>query len=128
MSGGESGPAIEPGKPDESLLVEAIRYDSLEMPPDGQLEDAQIAAITKWIEIGSPWPDTTVRPQAGRGKPKISDEDRAYWAFQPLRDSQPPALTESLVSQRFGSVRPGSPGRRRLDARAGSRRRAWRGG
>jgi mono/diheme cytochrome c family protein len=63
LSGGESGPALAPGKPDESLLVEAIRYDSLEMPPDGKLESEQIAAITKWIEIGAPWPgrDGSVR-------------------------------------------------------------------
>ncbi|MCU0981749.1 MAG: hypothetical protein MUF25_21570, partial [Pirellulaceae bacterium] len=44
LSGGESGPAIKPGKPDESLLVEAIRHDSLEMPPDSKLDPAQIAA------------------------------------------------------------------------------------
>jgi mono/diheme cytochrome c family protein len=96
LSGGESGPAIEPGKPDESLLVEAIRYDSLEMPPDSQLDPAQIAAITKWIEIGSPWPghDDSVRKPAAV-KPKISDEDRAYWAFQPLRDPPPPLDSDS---------------------------------
>ncbi len=93
LSGGESGPALAPGKPDESLLVEAIRYDSLEMPPDGKLESEQIAAITKWIEIGAPWPgrDSSVRTPAA-AKPKITDEDRAYWAFQPIQDSPPPAL------------------------------------
>lgn len=94
LAGGESGPAIAPGKPGESLLVEAIRYESLEMPPDGQLAADQIAALTKWIEMGAPWPghDGSVR-KPEPPKPKITDEDRAYWAFQPLRDKPPPSVS-----------------------------------
>ncbi len=94
LAGGESGPAIAPGKPGESLLVEAIRYESLEMPPDGKLAADQIASLTKWIEMGAPWPghDGSVR-QPAASKPKITDEDRAYWAFQPLRDDPPPTVS-----------------------------------
>ncbi len=50
QKGGESGPAIIPGKPDESLLIQAINYESLEMPPQdagGKLSDVKIAALTK---------------------------------------------------------------------------------
>src|SRR5688500_8322813 len=49
LAGGESGPVIIPGKPDESLLVEAIKYESLEMPPDGKLGEEAIAALTEWV-------------------------------------------------------------------------------
>ena len=103
LSGGESGPAIAPGKPDESLLVEAIRYESLEMPPDSKLPSDQIAAITKWIETGAPWPghDGSVRTPAA-AKPKITDEDRAYWAFQPHARS--PAAGHRLQSSVFATI------------------------
>ena len=45
LAGGESGPAVVPGKPEDSLLVEAIRYDGREMPPDGRLDKKEIAAL-----------------------------------------------------------------------------------
>ncbi len=95
MAGGESGPAIEPGKPQESLLVEAIRYESFEMPPTGKLPEQEIATLTRWVEIGAPWPghEGAVRPPTPAG-PKISDEDRAWWAFQPIADSQPPQVDD----------------------------------
>ena len=52
LTGGETGPAVVPGKPDESLLVDAISYKTLEMPPKGQLPPEQIAILTKWVESG----------------------------------------------------------------------------
>src|SRR5262245_57376890 len=55
--GGESGAVIIPGKPDESPLIKALRYeDGLEMPPRDQLPDSVIANFVKWIEIGAPDP------------------------------------------------------------------------
>ncbi|MFO0977937.1 MAG: PSD1 and planctomycete cytochrome C domain-containing protein [Planctomycetaceae bacterium] len=57
LHGGESGPAIVPGKPQQSRLLQALRYqDGLEMPPDGRLSEAQIAAFEKWIADGAVWP------------------------------------------------------------------------
>src|SRR5262245_53738817 len=56
LAGGESGQAIVPGKPEKSLLVEAINYDSLEMPPDGKLKAEEIATLTEWVKMGAPWP------------------------------------------------------------------------
>ena len=52
LKGGDSGPAIVPGKPTDSLLIQSVRYESNEMPPNGKLGDAQIAALTKWVEAG----------------------------------------------------------------------------
>src|SRR5687767_15601585 len=46
MTGGESGSALTPGNPDESLLIQAVRYESLEMPPDGQLPDEEIEVLS----------------------------------------------------------------------------------
>src|SRR4051794_21525501 len=52
LAGGDSGPAAVPGKPDDSLLIQAIRYhEDPKMPPKGKLADAQIAALAKWVEM-----------------------------------------------------------------------------
>src|SRR5688572_8182245 len=56
LSGGDSGAALAPGKPDESLLVKAVRYkDGLEMPPSKRLSDDQIAVLAKWVKDGAVW-------------------------------------------------------------------------
>ena len=57
LKGGETGPAIIAGKPDESLLMKAVRYqDGLAMPPNGKLNEAQITALAEWIKAGAVWP------------------------------------------------------------------------
>src|SRR5262245_22866429 len=57
LKGGDSGAAIEPGKPGESLLVEAIGYaGDIKMPPKGKLSAEKIAALTEWVMRGAPWP------------------------------------------------------------------------
>jgi cytochrome c553 len=96
LAGGESGPVIVPGKPEESLLVEAINYKSLEMPPTGKLGDEAIAALTEWVRLGAPWPgghgSGVGGPALRKGKDKITDEDRAWWAFQPVREYAVPQI------------------------------------
>lgn len=94
VTGGDSGAAIVPGDPAASLLVEAIRYESFEMPPDGRLPDEEAASLVRWIELGAPWPaGETVA--AARSEREITDEDRAHWAFQPLTHTTPPNAVES---------------------------------
>jgi Protein of unknown function (DUF1553)/Protein of unknown function (DUF1549)/Planctomycete cytochrome C len=92
LIGGDSGPAIFPGKPDESLLIEVIRHESLEMPPDGKLADSEIDAIVEWIAEGATW--TALPSLAGDAhiskRGKITAEDRAYWAFQKVTRPVPP--------------------------------------
>ena len=92
LKGGESGTALIAGKPDESLLVEAINWESFEMPPSGKLPAEEIALLTKWIADGAFWPahDAVLRDHAPAA-PKITDEDRNWWAFQPV--SNPPVPT-----------------------------------
>jgi mono/diheme cytochrome c family protein len=81
--GGESGPAIVPGKPDESLLIEAINYGKLEMPPvdkGGQLPKEEIAVLTKWVQIGAPDPRDGNETIGGMSR----ESAQTWWAFQPL--------------------------------------------
>ncbi|EMI53067.1 DUF1553 domain-containing protein [Rhodopirellula sallentina] len=95
MHGGESGePAIVPGKPDESMLIDAVNYESLEMPPDEKLSDREIQTLTRWVSIGAPWPG--VDPNAPlRKRERFDDNDRAWWAIQPLTRPQVPRIARS---------------------------------
>ena len=99
LAGGESGPVIVPGKPEESPLVEAIRWESLEMPPSGKLSPTQIATLTEWVRLGAPMPKghsdsggLAVRKSRG----VLTDEDRQWWAIQPI---QRPVLPVHVASQ-----------------------------
>src|SRR4051812_13877625 len=68
MQGGASGPAIVPGRPEESLLVKAVRHKGdLQMPPDTPLKDEQIAMLTQWVADGAPWPDNAGAAAVRRG-------------------------------------------------------------
>ncbi|TWT86357.1 Planctomycete cytochrome C [Neorhodopirellula pilleata] len=91
IQGGESGPTIVAGKPNESLILEALRHESLEMPPDSQLDTEVIEGIEKWIAAGAPWPEDVVL----KSPPKLTEEDREWWCYQPINDPKPPVLTES---------------------------------
>jgi hypothetical protein len=89
LTGGETGPAIVPGHPEDSLLLKAIHYkDDLKMPPKGQLRAEQIAALTTWIKQGARWPETAqeIRPALPGSNFKITPKDRAFWSFQPVVD------------------------------------------
>jgi mono/diheme cytochrome c family protein len=98
--GGESGPAIVPGKPDESLLIQAVRYDgdASEMPPNGKLSDEEIAALTQWVKIGAPDPRSG---EAVRGDTREIDFDQAreYSAFRPLQVTSPPEVKDAAWCQ-----------------------------
>ena len=53
--GGDSGPIIEPGKPEDSLLVETVGYESVtRMPPKGKLAPEQVEALTEWVRLERP--------------------------------------------------------------------------
>ena len=60
----------EPGKPDESLLIKAVKYtdENLKMPPKGKLSDEQIADLTKWVKDGAKWPNDSAKVNPGHRK------------------------------------------------------------
>ena len=91
--GGDTGPAVVARDPARSLLLTAISYADLrlKMPPNGKLPDAEIAAFRAWIEIGAP--DPRIEPSAAPAANTIDlDEGRKFWAFQPIRKSEPPPV------------------------------------
>lgn len=88
LAGGESGSSIVPGEAAESLLIEAIKYESFEMPPTGQLSAKEIGQFEEWIAAGAVWPENVeiLREDSGL----IAPADREWWAFQPLARPQVP--------------------------------------
>jgi hypothetical protein len=81
LAGGETGPALTPGNPGESLLLSAMRHDGLEMPPDEKLPDAVLADFETWIRDGATDPREGDQPIADR--PSIDfAAARTFWSFQ----------------------------------------------
>ena len=70
---------VKPKEADASRLIQAIRYQSIGMPPGGKLKDEEIATLVQWVEMGAPVPNTAVAITA-RGKGNMD-----HWAWQPLR-------------------------------------------
>ncbi|MBY0525533.1 MAG: DUF1553 domain-containing protein [Gemmataceae bacterium] len=84
LKGGDTGAALVPGQPDKSLVIKAVRHtdDELKMPPKNKLTDEQVGTLTQWVKLGAPWPGASGNV---RQPGKITDEDRQWWAFQPVR-------------------------------------------
>jgi hypothetical protein len=94
--GGSSGPAVVPGQPDKSLVYKAVLQDDadLKMPRGGKLADTDIALLRSWIKAGAPWTETALKTGV-RVPGQITEEDRRYWAFQPVRAVPPPAVSDA---------------------------------
>ncbi|MCH2131119.1 MAG: PSD1 and planctomycete cytochrome C domain-containing protein [Pirellulaceae bacterium] len=99
VAGGESGPAIVENDPAASLLIQAINYQSLEMPPSGKLKDGEIEILTRWVAMGAPWtPGEMVRSKVEQNdKDNISEEDRQFWSFQPIVRPPVPTVEDSRL-------------------------------
>ena len=89
LKGGESGPAAVTGQPARSLLLEAVRYESFEMPPDKPLSDQEVADLETWIRNGAAWPQLNGKSVRLQGA-AFTEEERSFWSLQPLSHPDPP--------------------------------------
>ena len=109
-----TGPAVVPGKPDESPLIEAIRYEGdMQMPPKKKLKAEEIAALTDWVKRGAFWPDprpgiasravnSPSPPESTARSRSIADravQDQSFWSFQPVSSPAPPAVKDRSWSR-----------------------------
>ena len=107
LKGGDNGPALVPGNPDKSRLIEAIHYNNvdLRMPPKGKLPDAAVAALEAWVKQGAPWPREDTPKPVVKDKFDLQKRKQAHWAWQPVRPTQPPAVKNrswpAAASDRF---------------------------
>ncbi|MDR3638538.1 MAG: PSD1 and planctomycete cytochrome C domain-containing protein [Isosphaeraceae bacterium] len=96
LQGGGSGPAVVPGKPEESLLLQAVRHqgDVPKMPPKKQLTADEVDVLARWVKEGAAWPAVTANVTAGKPNPKYDALRKNHWAWQPLQESSPPAVRD----------------------------------
>jgi len=100
LRGGAAGKAIQPGSAAKSRLVQLITHEvAPEMPyEEGKLKDAEIAAITKWIDLGAPY-DKPLKAADAEEVPwteqRVDPAAKNYWAFQPLPTIEPPTPKRS---------------------------------
>ncbi len=100
VKGGDGGPALVPGHPEKGLLLKAVGYqdEDLQMPPKGKLAADQIALLRDWIKMGAPWPGAT-EDKTARLPGQISEADRQWWAFQPLKTPALPKVGDPTWEQ-----------------------------
>ena len=101
LAGGSTGPAVVPGKPNESLLVDAINYgETYHMPPKSKLPPEEIATLTEWVQRGAPWgPGRAHENRIRRRRQdsrraverRIPARVRASGAFSRCRTRRPPS-------------------------------------
>src|SRR5262245_11120794 len=87
LKGGSRGPAVVPGNPEESLLIQATSYshEKLRMPPSGRLKAEEIDILKTWIKDGAVWSaDPSVKPIRKSEPYVITAEQRKFWSFQPV--------------------------------------------
>jgi hypothetical protein len=99
LKGGDSGPAVVPGRPQASRLVEAVGYKNVElqMPPRGKLPDDALADLAAWIRMGAPWPADRGpgTGEATRAAFDLERRKREHWAWRPVRAAPPPAVRDA---------------------------------
>ena len=96
LQGGRSGPAVVPGDPSGSRLVQAIGYESpqLKMPPAGKLRASEIEALAEWVRLGAPWPQGELSSTAP-GTSSDTPSDSKHWAWQPLVEPDVPSVADA---------------------------------
>jgi hypothetical protein len=86
LEGGDSGPALVPGKPGDSLLIQKVEKGEMPPPKEGALDNRQREILRRWVADGAPLARAQEPPLQETETPaRVSDEDRRFWAFQPAR-------------------------------------------
>jgi mono/diheme cytochrome c family protein len=113
LRGGDAGRVVMPGKPEESLLIEAIRYQGeVQMPPKRKLKDEDVLALTEWVKRGAIWPEPRPSAAARSGMSatpaaietatpgeSLLTLNRALWSLQPVRNPAAPPVQNSARSR-----------------------------
>src|SRR5262249_52598802 len=80
--GGDSGAVVVPGRPEKSLLIQAVRRaGERKMPPEKELSARAVADLAAWVQMGAPWPESATAAK----EPDPADAWKKHWAFQPVK-------------------------------------------
>src|SRR5262249_34942409 len=104
LKGGDLGPAVTLDQPEQSLLLQAIRYEDLEMPPGGRLPPDEVEALSRWVKAGLPWSSAAPAPPAPASGPAAAAPSpaaaaaiaaaRRQWSHQPVVQPPVPAVKD----------------------------------
>jgi hypothetical protein len=96
LTGGSRGPAVVPGDPENSLLIQAVLHadPELKMPPKKHLSADEIAILTRWVKDGAAWPEVDATAARSRPNPKYDKLRNEHWAWQPLKSARPPIVRD----------------------------------
>ncbi|HEU0120929.1 MAG TPA: PSD1 and planctomycete cytochrome C domain-containing protein [Bryobacteraceae bacterium] len=107
LKGGKNGPAVVPGKPEESLLIQAVTHanEKMKMPMGApRMPDSEIAVLTEWVKAGAYWPEQAATNVPTKGKYVITPEQRKFWAFLPVVKPDVPAGTGMPLDRFVGEA------------------------
>jgi hypothetical protein len=92
LKGGDNGPVVQPGQPEKSTLIHAVRQDGdLKMPPKGKLDAETVAALTGWVKMGAAWPEAEVRTSVPNA---VAEVRKSHWSFRPVTSPDLPAVKD----------------------------------
>src|SRR5262249_38321958 len=82
FKGSQRGSVVVQGDTDKSTFIQAVSYGGeLKMPPDGKLQDQQIADLKKWVAMGAPWPESAASATvSGSQKTQYGPAQREFWS------------------------------------------------
>jgi hypothetical protein len=95
LKGGDTRPAVVPGDPEKSLMIEAIRYENpdLQMPPKKKLTDTQVSDFISWIKLGAPWPEELAQNKtAATSTFNLEQRRQQHWSWKPIQPERPPSV------------------------------------
>ncbi|MBW3623514.1 MAG: DUF1553 domain-containing protein [Armatimonadetes bacterium] len=99
LKGNANGPAVVPGDPEKSTLVQVVRYDhKIKMPPTGKMKAADIAALTEWVKMGAPWPEAKAAQPAEKGagwNAGGTAQPQKFWSLRPVKKTVPPKVKDA---------------------------------
>jgi hypothetical protein len=98
LLGGDAGPAVVPGDPENSLLLQRIRHENPKrrMPKEGELlTESEVADLVTWIKDGAAWPRERIPASIGRVRPEYPKLKETHWSWQPLTQPLVPAVADS---------------------------------
>jgi hypothetical protein len=98
LKGGDNGPALVPGHPEKSRMIEAVAYKNadLTMPPKGKLADPILADLAAWVKMGAPWPSAAADTgPVTKDSFDLAKRRREHWCWQPVRPQTPPAVRDA---------------------------------
>ncbi len=94
LQGGDTGPALIPEDASESLMIQAIRWEDMEMPPDTKMPEQEVAIFEHWIDAGAPWYDQTDETELTHKPFPLVERKNNHWCWKALSKPVVPPSSE----------------------------------